>query len=566
MPDDSASQPTGGNQRTGGQILVDQLRIHGAEMAFGVPGESYLAVLDAVHDSPLRYIICRSEGGAAMMAEAYGKLTGRPGVAMVTRGPGATNASPGVHIASQDSTPMILLIGQVARAMRDREAFQEIDYRRMFGGIAKWVTEIEDAARIPEILARAYHTACSGRPGPVIIGLPEDMLTDRAAATDAPRFQPVQAHPSVEDMARLQRLLSSARRPVAILGGGGWNPQAVKDIRTFIERFNLPTAVSFRRQDYLDNRSPCYIGHAGVSLKPPLSDRIKDADLLILINTRLGEASSMGYGLIDIPKPKQVLVHIHADAAEIGATYSTDLSINAGPAPFARAALRLKPINNDRWTGLTEAARQEYLDSLQPNDLPGRLNFGKVVTHIDQHTPDDAIITNGAGNYCVWVNGYYQYRGYKTQLAPTSGSMGYGTPAAVAAKLVYPDRTVIVFAGDGCLLMNGQEMATAAQYGLKVLWIVANNGMYGTIRMHQERDYPRRISGTDLANPDFSALARAYGGHGEVVETDEDFPAALERAMAADTFALLDLRLDPEAITPTATIEKIRSGMPTGRR
>ncbi len=554
----SMSDASSGNQRTGGQILVDQLKIHGADMAFGVPGESYLAVLDALHDSPVRYIICRQEGGAAMMAEAYGKLTGRPGICMVTRGPGATNASAGVHIAAQDSTPMILLIGQVARFMRDREAFQEIDYRQMFGGIAKWVTEIDDPARIPEIMARAFHTACSGRPGPVVISLPEDMLTERAPAADAYAYQPVQAHPSVEDMARLQRLLSSARRPVAILGGGGWNRQAVKDIRTFIERFNLPTAVSFRRQDLLDNRSNCYIGHAGVSLKPPLSDRIKDADLLILIGTRLGEASSMGYGLIGIPNPEQTLVHIHADADQIGLTYAPDLSINSGPAPFARASLRLKPINNDRWAELTEATRQEYLASLEPKDVPGRLNFGKVVAHLSETLPDDAIIANGAGNYCVWVNGYYQYRGYKTQLAPTSGSMGYGTPAAVAAKLVHPDRDVIAFAGDGCLLMTGQEMATAAQYGLKVIWIIGNNGMYGTIRMHQERDYPARVSGTELANPDFAELARAYGGYGEVIETDEDFPAAFERARAADTFALLDCRLDPEAITPTMTIQGFR--------
>ena len=552
------SDASSGNQRTGGQILVDQLRVHGADMAFGVPGESYLAVLDALHDSPVRYIICRQEGGAAMMAEAYGKLTGRPGICMVTRGPGATNASAGVHIAAQDSTPMILLIGQVARFMRDREAFQEIDYRQMFGGIAKWVTEIDDPARIPEIMARAFHTACSGRPGPVVISLPEDMLTERAPATDAYAYQPVQAHPSVEDMARLQRLLSSARRPVAILGGGGWNQQAVKDIRTFIERFNLPTAVSFRRQDLLDNRSDCYIGHAGVSLKPPLSDRIKEADLLILIGTRLGEASSMGYALIGIPNPEQTLVHVHADADQIGLTYAPDLSVNSGPAPFARAALRLKPINHDRWAELTEATRQEYLASLEPKSVPGRLNFGKVVSHLSETLPDDAIITNGAGNYCVWVNGYYQYRGYKTQLAPTSGSMGYGTPAGVAAKLVHPDRDVIAFAGDGCLLMTGQEMATAAQYGLKVIWIIGNNGMYGTIRMHQERDYPTRVSGTDLANPDFAELARAYGGYGEVVEADEDFPAAFERAQAADTFALLDCRLDPEAITPTMTIQGFR--------
>ena len=548
------------NQRTGGQILVDQLRIHGTDMAFGVPGESYLAVLDALHDSPVRYIICRQEGGAAIMAEAYGKLTGRPGVCMVTRGPGATNASAGVHIAAQDSSPMILLIGQVARSMRGREAFQEIDYRQMFGGIAKWVTEIDDASRIPELMARAYHTACSGRPGPVVVSLPEDMLTDHATCQDALRFQPVQAHPSVEDMARLQRLLSSARRPLAILGGGGWNRQAVKDIKTFIERFNLPTAVSFRRQDYLDNTHPCYVGHAGVSLKPPLSDRIKDADLLILIGTRLGEASSMGYEVIDIPTPKQTLVHVHADAEELGVTYAPDLSINAGVGPFARASLRLKPINHERWADITTAARQDYLDGMKPREFEGRMNFAKAVAYLNEHLPEDAIITNGAGNYSVWVSNFYQYKGFGTQLAPISGSMGYGTPAAIAAKLAHPHRTVIAFAGDGCFLMTGQEMATAAQYDLKVIWIIANNGTYGTIRMHQERDYPKRVSGTDLANPDFAELARAYGGYGEVVETDDDFPAALERAMAADSFALLDVRLDSEVITPSVTIEELRSG------
>jgi len=444
--------------------------------------------------------------------------------------------------------------------MRGREAFQEIDYRQMFGSVAKWVTEIDDARRIPELMARAYHTACSGRPGPVVIALPEDMLTDHAACQDALRFQPVQAHPSVEDMARLQRLLSSARRPLAILGGGGWSHQAIKDIGTFIERFNLPTAAAFRRQDYIDNTHPCYVGHAGVSLKPPLSDRIKDADLLILIGTRLSEASSMGYGVIDIPTPKQTLVHIHADADELGAIYAPDLSINAGVGPFARASLRLKPINHERWADATKAARQDYLESLKPRELPGSINFSKVITYLDEHLPEDAILTNGAGNYSIWLNNFYRYKQFGTQLAPTSGSMGYGTPAAVAAKLVHPHRSVIAFAGDGCLLMTGQEMATAAQYDLKITWIVANNGMYGTIRMHQERDYPRRVSGTDLANPDFAALARAYGGYGEVVENDDDFPAAFERAQAAEGFSLLDLRLDPEAITPTTTIDELRSG------
>ena len=558
--DTGNQQQNGINLRTGGQILVDQLSIHGTNMAFGVPGESYLAVLDALHDSQIRFIICRQEGGAAMMAEAYGKLTGRPGIAMVTRGPGATNASAGVHIAAQDSTPMILLVGQVGRSMRDREAFQEIDYRQMFGGIAKWVTEIDDPARIPELVGRAFHTACSGRPGPVVIALPEDMLTQAAACQDAPIYQPVQAHPSIEDMARLQRLLSASRRPLMVLGGGGWTAEAVADIETFAERFELPVAVSFRRQDYIDNTHRCYVGHVGVSVKPPLSDRVKDADLLLLVGTRLGEASSQGYGLVDIPKPRQTLVHVHASAEEISLAYMPDLSIQSGAGPFARAACDLTPANTERWTEETKRARKEYLDSLNPPESPGDLQFGKVMAWLNEHLPEDTIVTNGAGNYCVWVNGYYQYRGFRTQLAPTSGSMGYGTPAAVAAKLVHPDRTVVAFAGDGCLLMTGQEMATAAQYGLKIIWIVANNGMYGTIRMHQERDYPGRVSGTRLSNPDFAALARAYGGYGETVTADEDFAGAFERASTAETFALLDLHLDPDAITPAMTIEQLRSG------
>lgn len=561
----NAAKTRTGNQRTGGQILVDQLVIHGSDTAFGVPGESYLAVLDALHDSQVKFVICRQEGGAAMMAEAYGKLTGRPGIAMVTRGPGATNASAGVHIAAQDSTPMILFVGQVARSMRDREAFQEIDYRQMFGSIAKWVTEIDDPARIPELVARAYQTACSGRPGPVVISLPEDMLTEAAAAVDGQPSRPVQAYPSPQDMVELQGLLNGAERPFMILGGGGWTKEAAADIQRFAETFDLPVGVSFRRQDYIDNTHRCYAGHVGISVKPPLSDRIKEADLLLLVGTRMGEASSQSYGIIDIPAPRQKLVHVHAGAEELGQIYQPALAIHAGAAAFAQAAAALKPDGRKPWFEQTELAHQQYLDSLTPPKSPGDLQFGQVVRWLNDHLPEDAIITNGAGNYCVWVNGFYQYRGYGTQLAPTSGSMGYGTPAAVAAKLVHPERTVIAFAGDGCLLMTGQEMATAAQYGLKVIWIVANNGMYGTIRMHQERDYPSRVSGTDLSNPDFAALARAYGGYGETVTTNGAFPEAFARAQKADTFALLDLQLDPNAITPAMTIEQIRVGKPASR-
>jgi acetolactate synthase-1/2/3 large subunit len=495
-----------------------------------------------------------------MMAEAYGKLTGRPGIAMVTRGPGATNGCHGVHIARQDSTPMILLIGQVARGMRGREAFQEIDYRQMFGDIAKWVAEIDDPARIPEMIARAFHTATSGRPGPVVLALPEDMLTEPAACGDAARYQPVQAHPAVEDMGRLQMLLAAAQRPFAILGGGGWNAKACADLQRFAENFDLQVGVSFRRQDYFDNTHRCYAGHVGISVAPPLSERVRDADLLLLIGTRLGEASSRSYTLIDVPEPRQTLVHVHPGAEEIGMTYTPDLSIHAGVSAFAAAAAALEPVDSGAWRAQTELAHQQYLAALRAPATPGDLQLGEVVGWLREHLPADAILTNGAGNYCVWVNGYYQYRGYRTQLGPTSGSMGYGTPAAIAAKLVHPERTVVAFAGDGCLLMTGQELATAAQYGLKIIWCVVNNGMYGTIRMHQERDYPGRVFGTELKNPDFAALARAYGGHGEVVLRTADFAGAFRRAEAAETFALLDLRVDPEAVTPRYSISQIRAG------
>jgi acetolactate synthase-1/2/3 large subunit len=548
------------NHRTGGQILADQLRIHGVDLAFGVPGESYLALLDALHDSPIRYIICRQEGGAAMMADAYGKLTGRPGIAMVTRGPGATNASAGVHIARQDSTPLILFIGQVARDMRGREAFQEIDYRQMYGAIAKWVCEIDDPARIPELVSRAFYTAMSGRPGPVVVAVPEDMLTESASCADAAPYQVVQAHPAAADMARLRHLLAEAERPFMILGGGGWTAAACADITRFAEAFALPVGVSFRRQDYFDNLHPCYAGHVGISVAPPLSDRVRDADLLLLVGTRLGEASSRSYSLLDIPRPRQTLVHVHAGAEELGLAYAPDLAIHAGMRAFAAAARDLAPIKAPAWRAETERAHRQFLETLTPPRAPGALQLGEVIVWLREHLPEDAIVTNGAGNYCVWVNGFYAYRQHGTQLGPTSGSMGYGTPAAVAAKLVHPDRPVVAFAGDGCFLMTGQELATAAQYELPIIWLVVNNGMYGTIRMHQERDYPARVVGTTLRNPDFAALARAYGGHGEVVERTEDFPAAFRRATAAGTLALLDLRVDPEAITPRLSISQIRAG------
>jgi acetolactate synthase-1/2/3 large subunit len=551
---------THSNLRTGGQILADQLQIHGVDMAFGVPGESYLGLLDGLYDTPIRFIICRQEGGAAMMAEAYGKLTGRPGIAMVTRGPGATNASHGVHIARQDSTPMILLVGQVARDMRGREAFQEIDYGQMFGSFAKWVHEIDDPARIPEVMSRAFHTATAGRPGPVVIALPEDMLVETAECEDAARYRVSQPHPGAADMTRLRALLAEAQRPFMILGGGGWDARACADVQAFAEHFDLPVGVSFRRQDYFDNSHPNYAGHVGISVAPPLSDRVRDADLLILVGTRLGEASSRSYNLIGIPRPKQTLVHVHPGAEELGLLYAPELPIHAGMRTFAAAARALAPVETAAWRDQTRIAHEQYLATLQPKPTPGALQLGEVLVWLRERLPRDAIVTNGAGNYCIWVNGFYQYRHFRSQLGPTSGSMGYSTPAAIAAKLVHPERTVVCFTGDGDFLMTGQELATAAQYQLPVVWLVANNGMYGTIRMHQERDYPSRVIGTELKNPDFAALARAYGGHGETVERTADFADAFRRAEAAGTFALLDLRLDPEALTPRWSLSQIREG------
>lgn len=547
------------NQRTGGQILVDQLRLHGARFAFGVPGESYLAVLDALNDVPeVRYIICRQEGGAAMMADAYGKLTGQPGVCMVTRGPGATNASAGVHIAFQDSTPMILLIGQVGRGMQEREAFQEIDYRRMYGQMAKWVAQIDDAARIPEFMARAFTVATSGRPGPVVLALPEDMLRDRVAVEDAAPYRPSLAHPGPEDMARLRDLLAKAKRPLLILGGTGWTPQGLADIRAFAEANMLPVAVSFRRQDRFDNSHAHYAGDVGIGINPKLQARIQGADLLIVAGPRLGEMTTSGYSLLNIPRLKQTFVHIHPGAEELGRVYQADLPINASLPAFAAAARALAPVNPAPWAETVAAAHQDYLNHVAPPKIRGALQMGEIMAYLNETLSPETIVANGAGNYSTWANRFYRYRAFPSILGPTSGSMGYGTPAAVAAKIVHPERPVIAFAGDGCFMMNGQELATAAQYGANIIVLVVNNGMYGTIRMHQERDYPTRVQGTGLANPDFAALARAYGCHGETVARTEDFAPAFERATAAGKPAVIDLHIDPEVITPKATLSEIR--------
>jgi acetolactate synthase-1/2/3 large subunit len=547
-------------RRTGAEILIDQLRIHGVDTIFGVPGESYLAALDSLHDArnAIRYIICRQEGGAANMAEAYGKLTGKPGICFVTRGPGATNASIGLHTGFQDSTPMILLIGQVAREQSEREAFQEIDYRRMFGQMAKWVAQIEDPARIPELVSQAFHRCMAGRPGPVVLALPEDMLTSEAEVADAPPFKTIRAAPSTDAMEQLRTMLAAAKRPLAILGGGGWTRQACEDIRAFVEANALPVACAFRNQDLIDNRHPNYAGELAIGIGAALGKRVRETDLLLAIGPRLGEITSGGYTLFDIPVPKQPLVHVHAGAEELGRVYHATLPINSGMAEFAAAARRMAPIANPAWTGEAAAAHAAYLANIEPGPTPGDFDYGRVLRWLSKRLPDDAIITNGAGNYAGWVHRFFQYKGIRTQLAPTSGAMGYGVPAAVAAKIAAPDRTVVSFAGDGCFLMNGQEFATAVQHGANIVVIVIDNGMYGTIRMHQEREYPTRTIGTELRNPDFAAYARAFGGHGETVLRTEEFEPAFERALAANKPAILHVKLDPEAISSRITLSKLR--------
>ena len=552
--------------RSGGQILVDALKIHGVDTAFGVPGESYLDVLDALHDSDIRFIINRQEGGAAFMAEAYGKMTGKPGICFVTRGPGATNASIGVHTAYQDSTPMILFIGQVGNDFMDREAFQEIDYRRMFGQMAKWVTQIDRADRIPEYMARAFQVATSGRPGPVVLALPEDMLIATASVADTRRYTPVQASPSAAQIDTLRAMLAEAKRPLVLLGGATWNAQACADLARFAEANALPVGCTFRFQDLLDNAHPNYIGDVGIGINPKLAARVREADLLIAIGPRLGEMTTGGYALLDCPVPKQRLVHFHADAEELGSVYQAELMINSG-APQACAMLAaMAPVDASAWQASVPDARAELAAyQEQPpifKDGAAPLDLWQVVQQLMAAVPRDTIITNGAGNYASWAHRFYRYGGMRTQLAPTNGAMGYGVPAGVAAKIVDPARTVVTFAGDGEYMMNGQELATAVQYKAGVIIIVFNNSMFGTIRMHQERDYPGRVSGTTLHNPDFAALAQAYGAHGEVVNSTDEFGPALARALAhtreQSLPAIIELRYDGNLITPNATLETIR--------
>jgi len=546
--------------RTGGQLLVDALKVHGIDMVFGVPGESYLGTLDAFYDArdAIKFVLCRQEGGAANMADAYGKLTGRPGICFVTRGPGATNASIGIHTAFQDSTPLILFIGQIDSEYAEREAFQEIDFRRMYGPMAKWVAQIDRPERVPEMVSHAFHLAVSGRPGPVVLALPEDMQTATATVPDTQHYQRVAAHPGADDMNKLRDMLAQAKRPFVMVGGGGWNAQACSDFKAFAEANALPVGCTYRCQDLFDNRHPNYVGDIAVGLNPALEKRIRESDLLLAVGPRLGEWTTINYTLIDIPRPKQKFIHVHSGAEELGRVYQGDLLINSGMPEFAAAARALAPVRAP-WAESTLAARAEYETWQKPVATPGALNMSEVILYLRNCLPPETIITNGAGNFTLWVHRFYQYTGFRTQLGPTSGAMGYGVPSGVAAKLVHPERPVLAFAGDGDFLMNGQELATAAQYGAKVIFIVVNNGMFGTIRMHQERHFPGRVSNTELHNPDFAALARAYGLHGEIVEKTADFEAAFERAWNAKTAALLELRIDGDSISPRTTLSAIRA-------
>ncbi|HWM41139.1 MAG TPA: thiamine pyrophosphate-binding protein [Burkholderiales bacterium] len=545
--------------RHGGKILADALAAHGVKLAFGVPGESYLPVLDGLHDlqDRVRFIICRQEGGASYMAEAYGKLTGEPGVLFVTRGPGATNGAIGVHTGLQDSTPMVIFIGQVPNEFAEREAFQEIDYRRMYGQMAKWVGQIDRVERIPEYVSRAFHTAVAGRPGPVVLALPEDTLFTEAAVADAPKHHVVRPAPSPSQIEELRRLLEKAKTPFVILGGGGWDRATAEKLQQWIEANRLPVGTSFRCQDLFDNRSASYAGDVGIGINPKLAERVKGADVLLVIGARLGEMTTSAYTLVDVPVPHQTLVHVHAGAEELGRVYRPALAINSGNAQFVEA-LGSVSFKNSSWQESTATARREFLEWTEPRPMPGQVQYGEIIRWLSDRLPEDAIVAGGAGNFAGWLHRHFRYKGFRTQLGSTNGSMGYGYPAAVAAKLAAPKRTVFALCGDGDFLMTGQEIATAAQYGASFVAVVVNNGLYGTIRMHQEREYPGRVYGTELRNPDFAAYARAFGGHGETVERTADFAPAFERAAASGKPAIIELRIDPDAITPATTLSAIR--------
>ena len=558
--------------RIAGHALVEALIAQGVDTAFGVPGESYLAVLDGFHEhrERIRFIACRQEGGAAFMAEAQGKLSGRPGICFVTRGPGATNASIGLHTAFQDSTPMILFVGQVASDQRDREAFQELDYRQVFGpgtlGMAKWVGEVHSADRLPEYVARAFHTAMQGRPGPVVLVLPEDLLTTPTAAPVLPRIEPVQAWPAPGPLRDLRGLLVAAQRPFVVAGGSGWDAEGARALQRFAENWQLPVGCGFRFQDTFDNHHPLYAGDVGIGINPKLAARIGEADLVIALGVRLGEMTTGGYTLLEAPRPKQKLVHLHAGAEELGRVYAADLMLQASVNHGAKALESLTAPPQLAWSGWTEAAAADFAANRVPSPVEP-LDMAQVMLCVERLVPENSVFTNGAGNYSGWLHRYVRYRGLqhhgRTQLAPTSGAMGYGVPAAIAASLLYPDRTVLNVAGDGDFLMTGQELATATGYRAgrgagKLISLVVDNGTYGTIRMHQEREFPGRVSGSDLFNPDFAALARAYGWHASRVDATAQFEPALREALAADGPTLIHLKLATDVSTTRTTLGAIR--------
>jgi acetolactate synthase I/II/III large subunit len=545
--------------RTGGRILVDQLELNGADLAFCLPGESFLPVLDALHDSPIRLVSCRHEQGAANAAEAYGKLTGRPGICIVTRGPGATQAAVGVHTAKQDSTPMLLLAGHVPRAFQGRDAWQEIDYAQTFGGLAKAAWHVDRADRIPEHVERAYSLALSGRPGPVVLALPEDVLAEEADVADADPVQVAQPVPRREDLERLRELLAGAERPLVVVGEGGWTTATSEGVLAFCEANELPVACAFRCQDFVDNRSRCYAGVLGVAMDDRLAARLAEADLVLAIGGRIGEVPTRRYTLLEPPRPRQTLIHAHPDPDELGFVYEPDLPI-ATALPELAAALRdLEPVE-PRWRAWTEAARDDYEANLRHEPMEGPVDLGEIMAFLRRRLPEDAIQTCGAGNFTVWAHRFAEFTQYGTQVCPRSGSMGYGVAAANAAKLVHPERIALCFTGDGDFVMSSPEFATAVQYDLPIVVLLVNNGMFATIRMHQERLFPGRVIGTTLENPDFPALAQAYGGFGERVERTEDFEAAFERALASGKPALLELPVDPERISPRIKLSELQKG------
>lgn len=551
--------------RNGGQILVQQLRNHGARRVFLVPGESYLPCIDALYDhqDAIQVVVCRQESGAAYMAEAYGKLTAEPGVCFVTRGPGATNASIGVHTAFQDSTPMILFVGQVGNDFYEREAFQEIDYRRMFGQMAKWVAQIDRTDRIPEFIARAFAVATSGRPGPVVLALPEDTLWGNAQVPDMPRYTRVQARPAASEIERMREAIENAQRPFMLVGGSGWTPDALSQLRAFAECFDLPVGVSWRRLECFDQRHPSFAGHVGWGMTEELRQRVREADVLLAVGTRMGEATTEGYSLVESPLPRQHLIHVYADPGELGRVYRPAQAIAASPVGFAETVASLRPRQAPSWSAGTRAAHASYLASLQPLASPGAMSLDRAASDLNHLLPRDACVTVGAGNYAVYPHRYRQFSGIGSSLAPTVGSMGYGLPAAIAAKLEHPERTVVCCAGDGCFQMNMQELGVAMQYRLGIVVLVFNNGMWGTIRAHQEREFPARTIALSFDNPEFAQLVQAYGGHGEVVTSNEQFVAAFERARSFAERerlpALLEIRYDPDGIAPGETLSAIRA-------